>query len=139
MMLAQGFPNFLFMLGTLCQYIYLLMYPQNFLIFFCNKKPSLLTQNLAKQPGASICRNLWGVQLNNQNFFGEISRILFALFVHRRLCLQCSYVAIAHLKQFFFFFLVLSRLGNKRTVFWKKKEKKTHRGQEWGGRDERVS
>ena len=27
-----------------------------------------------------------GVQLNNQNFFGEISRILFALFVHRRLC-----------------------------------------------------
>ena len=39
----------------------------------------------------------------------------------------------------FFFFLVLSRLGNKRTVFWKKKEKKTHRGQKWIGRDERVS
>ena len=37
------------------------------------------------------------------------------------------------------FFLVLSRLGNKRTVFWKKKEKKTHRGQKWVGRDERVS
>ena len=79
-----------------------------------------------------------GVQLNNQNFFGEISRILFALFVHRRLCLQCSYVAIAHLMKFFFF-SVLSRLGNKRTVFWKKKKKKTHRGQKWVGSDERVS
>ena len=37
------------------------------------------------------------------------------------------------------FFSVFSRLGNKRTVFWKKKEKKTHRGQKWVGRDERVS
>ena len=75
--------------------------------------------------GASICRNLWGFQLNNQNFFDKISRILFALlmFIHRRLCLQCSYFAIAHLMQFCFF-LVLSRLGNKRTVFSKKKEKK---------------
>ena len=45
-----------------------------------------------------------GVQLNNQNFFGEISRILFALFVHRRLCLQCWYVTLAHLMQFLFFF-----------------------------------
>ena len=38
-----------------------------------------------------------------------------------------------------FFFSVLGRLGNKRTVFWKKKEKKTHRGQKWVGGDERVS
>ena len=66
---------------------------------------------------------IFGVQLNNQNFFGEISQILFALFVHRRLCLQCSYVAIAHLMQFCFF-SVLCRLGNKRTVFFNKKEKK---------------
>ena len=57
------------------------------------------------------------VQLKNQNFFAEISRILFALFVHRRLYLRCSYVAIAHLMQFFFSFLVLCRLGNKRMVF----------------------
>ena len=45
-----------------------------------------------------------GVQLNNHNFFGEISRILFALFVQRRLCLQYSYVAVAHLMVFFFVF-----------------------------------
>ena len=37
------------------------------------------------------------------------------------------------------FFLVLCRLGNKRTVFWNKKEKKTHRGQKWVGRHQRVS
>ena len=34
---------------------------------------------------------------------------------------------------------IVTTLGNKRTVFWKKKEKKTHRFQKWVGRDERVS
>ena len=34
--------------------------------------------------GASISRNLWGgPTYNNQNFFGEILRISFALFVRR--------------------------------------------------------
>ena len=32
------------------------------------------------------------------------------------------------------FFVVLSRLRNKRTVFWKKKEKRTHCGQKWVGK-----
>ena len=104
-------------------------------LLFCNHQDYIKTKKTTLSvmlgfweiaAGASICQNLWGVQLNNQNFFDEISRILFALFVHRRLCLQCSYVAIAHLMQFFFF-SVLSRLGNKRTVFWKKKEKNSSR------------
>ena len=34
---------------------------------------------------------------------------------------------------------VLYRLENERTVVWKKKEKRTHRGQKWVGRDEKVS
>ena len=46
-----------------------------------------------------------GVQLNNQNFFGKISRILFALLVIVDfVCIVRLYVAIAHLMQFFFFF-----------------------------------
>ena len=45
-----------------------------------------------------------GVQHNNQNFFGEISRILFLYCVVRRgFYLQCLHVAIAHLTQYFFF------------------------------------
>ena len=56
---------------------------------------------------------------------------MFAMFVLRN-------VRTTHLMQFFF--VVLSCLGNKSTVFWKKKEKKkTHRGQKWVGTDERVS
>ena len=79
-----------------------------------------------------------GVQLNNQNFFGKISRILFAqLVIVDFVCIVRLYVAIAHLMQFLFF-LVLSRLENKRTVFWKRKNK-THRGQKWVGGGERVS
>ena len=47
--------------------------------------------------------------LITRTFFGEISRILFALFVHRRFCLHCLYFAMAHMMQFcfpavFFFF-----------------------------------
>ena len=99
-----------------------------------------LIYNVHCWTGASISRNLWGVQLNNQNFFGKISGILLALLVIVDfVCIDCLYVAIAHLMQFFFvFFLVLSRLENKRTVFWKRKNK-THLGQKWVGGGERVS
>ena len=79
----------------------------------------LSVRDFVQRAGASISRNLWGVQLNNQNFFGKISRILFALLVIVDfVCIVRLYVAIAHLMQFFFF-LVLSRLENKRTEFWK--------------------
>ena len=70
------------------------------------KKKHRLVVNNGLCPSVMKARRfveIFGVQLNNQNFFGEISRILFALFVHRRLYMQCSYVAIAHLMQFFFF------------------------------------
>ena len=46
------------------------------------------------------------VQFNNQSFFGKISRILFALLVHRRFFLHCLYVAIAHFCDVVLFFVV---------------------------------
>ena len=87
---------------------------------------SLRVDHFWSSPGASISRNLWGSNLTTRTFFSEISRNLFALFVHRRFCLQCLYVAIAHLMQFFSLFGVMPfrKWGNKRTVFWKKKAKK---------------
>ena len=46
-----------------------------------------------------------GVQLNNQNIFWKISRILFAqLVIVDFVCIVRLYVAIAHLMQFCFFF-----------------------------------
>ena len=49
-----------------------------------NPNDTILNFSIAQGSGASISQNLWGgPTCNNQNFFGEILRISFALLVHR--------------------------------------------------------
>ena len=86
-------------------------------ICLCSSLWILMGPNGFLWAGASISPTLWGgPTYNNQNFFGEILRILFALFVRR----NSTFDAV--------FFSVLSRLRNECTVLWLKKEKTKTRG-----------
>ena len=78
--------------------------------------PGAIMRKWAPQTGTSISPNLWGVQFNNESFFGKILRILFALFVHRRFCLRCSYVATAHMMQFFYFYFLGYRYTSQKNI-----------------------
>ena len=79
-------------------------------------KLKLLSKFHVASRRVDFSKSLGGPTYNNQNFFGEILRISFALFVRR----NSTFDAV--------FFSVLSRLRNERTVFWKKKEKTKTRG-----------
>ena len=52
-------------------------------------------------------KSLGGSNSVTRTFFSGILRTMLALFVHCRFCLNCLYVAIAHLMQFCFFFGVM--------------------------------
>ena len=85
-----------------------------------------LEKNVLPTKRIDFSKSSEGSNLITRAFFGKSLRILFALFVYRRFCLHCLYVAIAHMMPFYYFFCfyfsVVCSLGDERTIFWKKEK-----------------